>query len=304
MSIGDWTFQKGAMCVADIDGDGISDLILPGSTNATSSGTHAFYFYYALGKNIATNSALISQMGFTLTNSNELPLYSITDIDCDGKSDLIVLEKQHANGRYLCHIAHVSAQESIHNISLTLSSTPRKLFTGDYNGDGIVDMLIICNDGYRVFYGQGGVVSANSFTDSSTLVRLSDVHHRIEQGDFNGDGIPDFIWNDHNSNKIYFSLGNGDGTFTRKLAYTLPYTVVPKNTDKGTWIFLVADLDHDGKSDVVINTASYLPAFMKTYTHWLLSDGTKLILKRTASSNRERQGISVSVTSRDRAGST
>lgn len=287
ISIGDWTFQKGGMCVADIDGDGINDLILPGSTNATPSGNHAFYFHYALGKNIATGSALISQMGFTLTNSYELPLYSITDIDCDGKSDLIVLEKQHANGRYLCHIAHINAQENIHNISLTLTGKPRKLFTGDYNGDGIADLLVICDDGYRVFYGQGGVVSANSFTDSSTLVSLSDVHHRIEQGDFNGDGIPDFIWNDHGSNRIYFSLGNGDGTFTRRLAYTLPYMVMPSNTDRGTWMFLVADLDHDGKSDVVINAASYFLTFTKTFTHWLLSDGTRLIHKKTATSNRE-----------------
>ena len=289
ISIGDWTFQKGGMCVADIDGDGINDLILPGSTNATPSGRHAFYFHYALGKDIASNSTLISQMGFMLTNSYELPLYSITDIDCDGKSDLIVLEKQHANGKYLCHIAHINAQESVYDISLTLTGKPRKLFTGDYNGDGMADMLVVCDDGYRIFYGQGGAVSAGSFTDSSALVRLSDVHHRMDQGDFNGDGIPDFVWNDHHSNKLYFSLGNGDGTFTRRIAYTFPTGILPKNTDKGTWNCLVVDLDHDGKSDVVVNTALYAPTsvFMRTTTLWLTSDGNKLTQRRTATSSRE-----------------
>lgn len=284
-SFDDWCFQRSVTSMADLDGDGVNDLIAPGGYS--SGGYFRSDFVFALGKNIKTGNTATDYILFPYSVAREMPLYSVTDLDNDGKNDIIVIEKQHTNGKYQCYLGNLNNMYNIPHISLTLTGKPRKLFTGDYNGDGIVDMLIICDDGYRIFYGQGGVVSANSFTDSSTLVSLSDVHHRIEQGDFNGDGIPDFIWNDHGSSRIYFSLGNGDGTFTRKLAYTLPYTVFPKNTDSGTWCFLVADLDHDGKSDVVINAASYLLTFRKTYTHWLLSDGTKLILKRTASSNRE-----------------
>ena len=258
-SIGDWTFQKGSFCMTDIDGDGINDLILPGSDNANSNGKYSFYFSYALGKNIVHGSTGSSQMGFMLNHATEMPLYAITDLDHDGKSDVLVLEKQHTNGKYLCHVAHIGASEHIYDISLTMTGKPRKLFTGDYNGDGITDMLVICDDGYRIFYGQGGIVSANTFTDGSALFPISAVHHRIEQGDFNGDGILDFVWNDNYSNKLYFSLGNGNGTFTKRLAYTLPVKILPKNTDKGTWNCLVTDLDRDGKSDVVINMAAYNP---------------------------------------------
>lgn len=285
-SFDDWCQIRGGMCISDIDGDGINDLILPGGENA-SGGHIESNFIYALGKDIRTGNTNTDIIAYPYEAATEMPLYGVTDLDNDGKNEIVVLEKQHSNGKYRCYFGNINNRNNIPSKKLTLTGKPRKLFTGDYNGDGIADLLVICDDGYRVFYGQGGVVSANSFTDSSTLVSLSDVHHRIEQGDFNGDGIPDFIWNDHGSNRIYFSLGNGDGTFTRRLAYTLPYTVMPSNTDRGTWMFLVADLDHDGKSDVVINAASYFLTFTKTFTHWLLSDGTRLIHKKTATSNRE-----------------
>ncbi|MBQ8705856.1 MAG: VCBS repeat-containing protein [Paludibacteraceae bacterium] len=287
LSVGNWTSQKGGMCVADVDGDGTNDLLLPFRESNGSSVNNYFHFYFALGKNIKAGIDSIKGKVIKLSEAYELPLYAVTDLDNDGKSDLLVLEKQHSNGKYPCHITHIDPQATVQNISLSLTGKPRKLFTGDYNGDGITDMLVICDDGYRVFYGQGGTLSANSFSTSSTLVALSNVHHRIEQGDFNGDGVSDFVWNDHGSNKLYFSLGNGDGTFTRRLAYILPYTVTSLHTDQGLWNCLVTDLDHDGKSDVVVNAAAGLPVFIKTYTHWLLSDGTKLILKKTASSNRK-----------------
>lgn len=278
---------KGNMCMADIDGDGTGDMILPGCDNAKQNGNISFCLFYTLGKDIVKEMTDNVKMDFSMTNATEMPLYSLTDLDNDCRCDIMVLERQHSNGKYLCHVAHIGKQETIYKISLTLTGTPRKLFTGDYNVDGLVDMLVVCDDGYRIFYNRGGTLSSGLFTDSSTLIRQSEVHHRMEQGDFNGDGIPDFIWNNHDSRDIYFELGNGNGTFTQRLAYTLPYTVYPQNTDEGTWSFQVADLDHDGKSDVVINTASYIYSFMKAYTHWFLSDGQRLILKKTATSKRK-----------------
>lgn len=287
ISMDNWSFQKGGLCMADIDGDGIQDLILPGSDNANISGQFSFYFSYVLGKEVANGMNNSNTIRFLLTAATEIPLYSIPDLDNDGKSEILVLERQPSNGKYLCHIAHIGANETIYNISLTLTATPRKLFMGDYNSDGLADMLVVCDDGYRIFYNRGGALSTNTFINSSTLISQSAVHHRMEQGDFNGDGIVDFVWNNHNSKDIYFELGNGNGTFTKRLAYTLPYALKPRNTDEGTWSFLVVDLDHDGKSDVVINAAAYSTTYLKTFTHWFFSTGQGLFLRQTSSSVRK-----------------
>ena len=287
-SFDDWCFLRSVTCVSDLDGDGINDLILPGGSRV-SSGYFTTDFIYALGEDIRTGDPETDDIIFPRDVATEMPLYAITDLDNNGKGDIVVLEKQHSNGKYQCYFGNIDNRNNIPHKQLTLTGKPRKLFTGDYNGDGLTDMLVVCDDGSRIFYNKGGQLSSSTFEDSSTLNTQMEIRHRMEQGDFNGDGIPDLVWNNHYSRVLFFELGNGDGTFTRMQAYTLPYTIYPKNTDEGTWNLLVADLDHDGKSDAVVNFAEYgsFSSFLKTHTYWLLSDGRKLILKKTASSNRE-----------------
>ena len=78
--------------------------------------------------------------------------------------------------------------------------------------------------------------------------------------------------------------GNGNGTFTRRLACTLTMQINIQNLENGTWNCLIVDLDHDGKSDIVLNAYDYWQE--KTYTYWLRSNGTRLIKQKESTSTR------------------
>lgn len=290
-----WTYQSGGVMAGDIDGDGINDLIIPDFGNENISTQFSFCFKYVLGQGLANGSSgLNGTWGVNNVAATEMPLYTIADFDNDGKADMIVLERQQSSGKYTCHLTHIINGSNDYQRPLTLSAKPQRLFTADYNVDGLVDLLVFTDSGYKIFYNQGGTLSASTFLDNATKVTTLCNHNQMGLGDFNGDGIADIIWNARNQNKVYIETGNGNGTFTKHEAYTLPFTSRQKNKDDNTWDFVVTDLDHDGRADVVINAANYnanvfgdYVIFDKTYTLWLLSNGTTLTLKKQATSTRK-----------------
>ena len=284
--IADIENRKGQSFIVDINGDGKNDFVYPCITNNTYNGSYILRFkYFPEGQ----SSSQITP-DIPLITGDEMPLYTITDINGNGKNDIIFLEKQGVNNSYALHLAEYSGGEMPSCIiSLTLQSSPKHLFTSDFNHDGLTDLMILSDTGYRIFYNQGGNLLQSQFVNSSTLNTCVTNHERIDQGDFNGDGILDFIWNDNNSSQLFFELGNADGTFTRQLAYNLDFNVIDKNKDEGTWNCLITDIDHDGKSDVVLNVAQYYYyiTFQKTHTYWLLSNGTSLTKMKESTSSRK-----------------
>ena len=290
ISFNDWSFQKGMASIADIDGDGIMDLIFPCCDNANNNGTYVFYFETVHGNNSISGGNSTSTIGTALINGTEMPLYCIIDINKNGRNEIVVLEKQGQNGQYALHLSeYVENSSPAYIINLTLTSAPKQLYTSDFNHDGLADIMVVCSDGCRIFYNQGGSSLQNAFINSSTLNTGLTSHDRMEMGDFNGDGIVDFIWNDNLSQKLYFEMGNVDGTFTCREAYDLGFIVRYKNSADGTWSCMVNDLDHDGKSDIVLNLAEYYPTgddFKKSHTYWLLSNGYMLTKKKEATSTR------------------
>ena len=286
ISLGAKRDKKGFPVCIDLDGDGKNDIILPGYRTGHDN-NHIFYFIYAFGKDISNLKSISYSKDFDL-GIYGYPLFCYNDFDNDGQSDIFLLNtfKSH-NNYYNCNLLSIENNSIVtkKSFKLKIESNPRKVFASDYNGDGLSDIMVICDDGYRIYNNLGD----NTFSDNTTLNDGIKSSYHLEQGDFNGDGILDFVWNDNYSNKLYFSLGNGNGTFTKKLAYTLPVKILPKNTDTGTWNCLVTDLDRDGKSDVVINFAAYTvtSGFLKTNTLWLVSNGSSLTLKKSASSKKE-----------------
>ena len=96
-------------------------------------------------------------------NSTEAPLSITLDADGDGRDDIIHLEKR-ANGKdlywgYLGYIDAFGSQSGdVHcnlissNENLGFDSTPKRLFSADYNNDGLTDIFVACENGYTIYY--------------------------------------------------------------------------------------------------------------------------------------------------------
>jgi sugar lactone lactonase YvrE len=110
--------------------------------------------------------------------------------------------------------------------------------TGDFNGDGIPDLVApqyFDPGGASVFLGKGD----GTFTTVTTTLATERFATSIVVGDFNQDGRLDLAFGYSSGVGIY--LGNGDGTFTQ--AQGSPLT--------GAGLSLVAgDFNHDGKVDL------------------------------------------------------
>ncbi|MBR2195529.1 MAG: VCBS repeat-containing protein [Salinivirgaceae bacterium] len=186
--------------------------------------------------------------------------------------------------------------------------------------------------GYTIFWNQGVAEGNMPFSNSkkTTCSNLKDVKV-VQTGDFNGDGLADFVTNATDDCNWYFYLNNGNGSFTQKKAATMnnpvACSIYPFSEGEAKFVCNVFDFNHDGKDDIVISYAQYniwitdsknlttqvikeeelsqelynnslnnpnvhvSKFFNQTYTFWMTSDGSTLTKVKTASSNNEDDAL-------------
>jgi trimeric autotransporter adhesin len=132
----------------------------------------------------------------------------------------------------------------------SVGNEPTGIVTGDFNGDGNLDLAVAINSTTQSFVillggGNGTYTTAPASATTATGVPL------LVQ-DFNQDGIPDLLLSG-TSGESSFSvlLGNGDGTF--HLASGSPVTEVYGNSP-----VVVADFNGDGIPDLALAGGYYL----------------------------------------------
>ena len=307
-SVNKWKEQKGSCTALDFDGNGIKELMIPtlivisGPSLPTPIRRVAFTFYESDKK----------PYEFTreLTRSSQMPLYATGDFLNNGKGQVICIEKGHSNNKYPGEIIGLEQGTTLKRIpfELTLPGIPRQIFAADFNGNGMTDIIVVHYNGYTVFWNQNGTFSDNykkEITDKNTLFYLDDQYNTPvtmnQMGDFNGDGLPDFLTSF--SHDWYFLLNNGDGTFSKKLAYTFDtqiYNQLFTDKDDDKFSCLVYDFDFDGKSDVVITKAVYEKkegffgfsvSYKQNHTYWLRSNGASLDSVKHTTSTREDDAL-------------
>lgn len=155
-----------------------------------------------------------------------------------------------------------------------------KFLTGDFNGDGLTDLVHIVNFNYLhvwISNGDGTFNIQSRFPATNGYSLKNDAGYHFSVGDFNGDGKSDLL---HivNNNYAHVWLSNGDGTFEIKTRFpaTNGYAL---NNDAG-YKFLIGDFNGDKKSDVVhIVNWNYLHVWLSK------GDGTFTIQTRFPTTN-------------------
>ena len=130
-------------------------------------------------------------------------------------------------------------------------SAGAKLFSivaADFNGDGKLDLATAESEPGRnsvlVFLGKGDGTLQDPVSYS-----VGATPRDVATGDLNGDGMPDLVTADYDSNTISVLIGKGDGTFAAAIQY-------PLRTVHPTAVAL-ADFNGDGRLDVASAPTAY-----------------------------------------------
>jgi FG-GAP-like repeat len=173
------------------------------------------------------------------------PLIAVGDFNRDGIADIaeadspagdpsglgiLTVSLGQADGSYRQMVSH-----------LALGHTPRSIASGDFNGDGIPDLIVGDEDGeVTLFLGDG----------TGNLVPAGDIAHldsavSIAVADFNHDGIPDIAVSDWRASTVTVLLGAGNGSFRR--TWSFPLKMPGKIAHIST-----ADFNRDGIPDLAV----------------------------------------------------
>ena len=261
----------------DYDGDGLSDLVF------------TYYNQYVIirGRDVAASEGYnINKLDqpkpeeFRRLEEGSLEsLYTSLEIG-DGKTKIVCLDKEKVNNAYKCIIF---GDGYYHELSLKLEHTPKKLFTGDYNNDGLTDLIVLydseAKNGYTIFYNNGYKSWKSTLFDNDHKFTGSTMssHNRVVQGDFNGDGLEDFAYSKSYSKSLWTAYNNGDGTFS--ITETEKFIVGDEKStsDNSRYTLMAWDANHDGLSDLFY----YKVLDAGTNSKWLFSTGNGFKLDKS-----------------------
>ena len=281
---GDGTFQSptayslsgshaSSVVVADINGDGKTDVLVANNCRDRSCVDGGVSVLLGTGNGPLQATPFYASAGLYPS------AVAVADVNGDGNPDLLVANEctdsactsdnvsvllGNADGTFKPQVSYPAGGSYAFSVS-----------AADLNGDGVSD-LVVSNDcadpscaagSVSVLLGNrdGTFNSAVSYGSGGVNADFATV------GDVNGDGKPDLLVSNRCSNSgcvngsVAVLLGNGDGTFQAAVAYGLPAY--------GSNSLAVADINGDGKLDLVLPTQCGVADCSMAAVHVLLGNG-------------------------------
>jgi len=223
-----------SVTAGDFNGDGKLDLaVTNGGFNTVS---------VLLGNGDGTFQAAVTY----LTGSGPASVTS-EDFNGDGKLDLAVAVFGSQDGPSYVSVLLGNGDGTFQAaVTYAAGSRPNSVTSGDFNGDGKLDLAVAnsnlgpppARDSVSVLLGNGDGTFQAAVSYSAGTAPGS-----VTSGDFNGDGKPDLVVANFDSNTVSVLLGNGDGTFQAPVSYLAGAS--PSSVTSG-------DFNGDGKPDLVV----------------------------------------------------
>jgi len=258
---GDGTFTAAAsqqsvagdfLAVADVNGDGIPDLIVAGSSPAQTVGP--FTITTLLGKGdgtFSTGSQNFSELGGSV-------YIALADFNGDGKQDIAVTgaspsnNENAFNGVIAILLGNGDGTFSAGSFTAQVGGLPTSIAVADFNLDGKPDVVVETIDQPVILTGYIGeeLVLLGNGDGTFTTAKggaLSEPASWIAVADFNQDGKPDIALASgggqaFGTDGVNVNYGNGDGTFTAGPS--------PSFTPNAGQVFTTADFNGDGFPDL------------------------------------------------------
>jgi hypothetical protein len=265
--------QASVLSIADFTGDGIPDVAL---MNAVEGSVTIFPGEKGSAPWLNASSLLNSQTG----TANGIISQAVLDANGDGHDDVVFYNTV----PFVDNPGLMTALGDGKGDFLYKNALPGYVpssddfidaVSGDFNGDGLNDLILHTDQGVSVLLSNGdGTFTAQPLP----LGSFSCITARSAIGDLNGDGKLDLVIAyygddaDPGCNKgttpsgVFVLLGNGDGTFQQ--AKFIP-------VGEEVWEPLLIDANNDGKPDLVI---SDVPLDLQNYQGQSVSYNTFLLL--------------------------